>query len=73
MLQIAIHDMQIGAANRAGRDLDKNLIGTGGGPRHLCQPQGPTGCVEHHCAHKFRHGFLRFRAPGFRARGKPSG
>jgi hypothetical protein len=40
VLQIAIQDMQIGAANSAGMNLQQNLIGTGSRAGNFQQLQG---------------------------------
>ena len=51
--QIAVHDVQVGAADAAGAYLEQDLIGTGCWPRHFGQPQGLALSVEKHGFHGF--------------------
>jgi hypothetical protein len=51
VLQIAVHDVQIGTADSAGPYFEQNLISLGFRPRHLGQPQRLALGVQKHGFH----------------------
>jgi len=51
MRELAVDDVQIGAAHAAGFDADQKLAGPGRRARGLAQLEGPTGLGEDHGTH----------------------
>jgi hypothetical protein len=49
--QVAVDHVEIGAANRARRDFDKHLAGTGTRHPPLNQPERMASSLEHHRLH----------------------
>jgi hypothetical protein len=50
--QLAIDDVQVGAADGAGMDADQHLMRARAGHEMLgVQPEGGVGAVENHCTH----------------------
>jgi len=49
--EIAVDDVQIGAANPAGRNRDQDLAGTGSLQRSLAHFEPRSGSIQHHGAH----------------------
>jgi hypothetical protein len=49
--ELAVDDMQVGAADAAGGHLEKDLPGTGLGSGQIGRPEGGARCVEDHGAH----------------------
>jgi hypothetical protein len=49
--QLAVHDVEIGAADAAGRHAEPDLAGRRHRRRNLLQPQRLAGRVEHHRTH----------------------
>jgi hypothetical protein len=50
--QLAVHDVQVGAADAAGSDLDQDLARARLGVRDVRRAQRLTGAVEHHRSHR---------------------
>ncbi len=65
VLELAVEDMEVGAAHPAGRDLDEDLMRARLWHRQLHGSERLTGPIEHHRLHRSRRHDLARGLGGF--------